>query len=118
MSPDEQPEQQSTPDFTAILDKLWAKYLPDVLERVTVLDSAVQACADGKWTSEIRAAAHSAAHKLAGTLGTFNLAHGTELAREFETMSANDESFSAADAARLKSIAVEIRAAVINRKPR
>ena len=33
-----------------------------------------------------REAAHAAAHKLAGTLGTFNLARGTELAREFELL--------------------------------
>jgi hypothetical protein len=66
------------------LDVMWAKFLPDIRERVNVLDMAAEAAAAGTLTEELRAAGQSAAHKLAGTLGTFGLGPGSELAREME----------------------------------
>ncbi len=67
-------------------------------------------------TQEQREAAHSAAHKLAGSLGTFSLPRGTELAREFEQACASEKSYKASQAGRLTAIAAEIRTIIDSRK--
>jgi HPt (histidine-containing phosphotransfer) domain-containing protein len=64
--------------------RLWAKFLPDIEQRVAVVEAAAQAAAAGTLSEADREAAHAAAHKLAGSLGTFGLQRGTELAREAE----------------------------------
>ncbi len=74
------------PDLAAALDRLWARFLPELRERVAVLESAVHSLAAGTLTAEKQEEAHAAAHKLAGVLGTFNLERGTELARELELL--------------------------------
>ena len=109
-------EQKPPPDLTALLNQLWTRFLPEIHERVAILESAAQACASGAITSEQHQAAHAAAHKLAGSLGTFGLAQGSELAREFELMCASDELCSLAQAQRLTAIAAEIRMIVNARK--
>ena len=57
------------PVLAAALDQLWTRFLPQIRERVSILESAARSLA---------------AHKLAGVLGTFNLSHGTGLARQLE----------------------------------
>jgi HPt (histidine-containing phosphotransfer) domain-containing protein len=64
--------------------RLWAKFLPEIERRVGALDSAASALAAGTLTSEARESAHGDAHKLAGSLGTFGLHRGTEVARQVE----------------------------------
>jgi HPt (histidine-containing phosphotransfer) domain-containing protein len=77
-------EQQ--PSLAGALDVLWAKFLPENEERVATLEAASAASARGSLSEDEREAAGSAAHKLAGVLGTFGLTRGTELARELEQM--------------------------------
>ena len=109
-------DQKLPPDITAILNQLWMRFLPEIHERVATLESAAQAYASGAATPEQHEAAHAAAHKLAGSLGTFGLTQGSELAREFELMCASDEPCSLAQAQRLPAIAAEIRSIVNSRK--
>lgn len=66
------------------LDLMWARFLPDIRERIDVLDDAAAAAASGALTDDLRKAAHAAAHKLAGSLGTFGLQRATDLARDLE----------------------------------
>jgi HPt (histidine-containing phosphotransfer) domain-containing protein len=105
----------STPDLTATLNQLWIRFLPEIRERVAILEAAAQARVAGVLTSEQREAAHSAAHKLAGTLGTFNLPRGTDFAREFEHACASEESCAATEAQRLSGLAAEIRSVIDGR---
>jgi chemotaxis protein histidine kinase CheA len=76
----------ASPDLTAALERLWAKFLPELRERVAILESSAHAVAAGSLTAAQQDEAQSAAHKLAGVLGTFNLERGTELARELELL--------------------------------
>lgn len=69
---------------------LWAKFLPQMQERMAKLDLANEAIAEGKLTEDLRAEANAAAHKLAGVLGTFGMTKGTVLAREAEVIYAGD----------------------------
>ena len=53
-------------------------------ERLTTLEAASTAFTEDTLSSEQVSAAAAAAHNLAGVLGTFGLARGTDLARELE----------------------------------
>lgn len=101
--------------LSAALDQLWAKFLPQMEERLAVMDAANRSLAAGTLTAEERAAAGAAAHKLAGVLGTFGLAEGTALAREAELTYAGDAALQG-NAARLEEIARQLNAMIRNRR--
>jgi HPt (histidine-containing phosphotransfer) domain-containing protein len=109
---DETSEKPAQPNLAAALDRLWARFLPEIRERVAVVDAAVQALAAGSLGAEQKDAAASAAHKLAGVLGTFSLARGTELARELELQFSGTP----ASASQLAAIASELRAVIDSRR--
>jgi HPt (histidine-containing phosphotransfer) domain-containing protein len=90
------------------LARLWEKFLPEILQRVRVLENAAAALESGILDADDRLAAAAAAHKLAGVLGTFGLAEGTSLAREAEVAYSESTSPDAAGMARLQQIAREL----------
>ena len=106
-------EHVAQPDLTAALDRLWQQFLPQTEERVATLGEASQALAEGKLSDDRREAAKSAAHKLAGVLGTFGLTKGTVLAREAEMLWAGDAD--PASAPQLAQIAAQLRALISGR---
>ena len=97
------------------LERMWVKFLPEIRERVAVLESAAAAFAAHALTATQQEAAHAAAHKLAGVLGTFNLAHGTILARELELLYSGENGPDLALGSRLAALAAELRATVESR---
>jgi Hpt domain. len=111
----EQPEIKPQPDLAAALNRLWIRFLPEMSERVAILQLAANACAESELSREIREKAHAAAHKLAGTLGTFSLARGTELAREFEKICEVEIECTSEQAALLSSLTQEI-ASIIDQR--
>ena len=104
------------PALTEALGRLWVQFLPQMEERVAILESAAAALAANQLSIEQHQAAHAAAHKLAGVLGTFGLAEGTLLAREAEAIFSAEPDPGPAAAARLAQIAAQLRAIVQNRK--
>ncbi|MGD0731578.1 MAG: Hpt domain-containing protein [Terracidiphilus sp.] len=98
------------------LDRMWTQFLPKMEERVTLLESAAAAFAAGRLSAEQRQAASAAAHKLAGVLGSFGLARGTELARELEVLYSAENEIDPGVGLRLISIAAELRSLVESRK--
>lgn len=74
------------PAMADALAKLWARFLPEITQRIALLESASASLSAGVLPDDQREAAHGAAHKLAGTLGTFGLPRGTELARSAENL--------------------------------
>jgi HPt (histidine-containing phosphotransfer) domain-containing protein len=108
------PQQQDAIKQT--LDRMWTKFLSQTMERVAILEDAAAAFSADQLSAEQRQAAHAAAHKLAGALGTFGLDRGTELARELEAMYYSENDLTAAHAAQLSSHVAEIRTLIENRK--
>ena len=98
------------PDITVALDRLWQQFLPQIEQRVAAVEAAAQALAAGKLSDDQREGAKSAAHKLAGVLGTFGLTKGTVLAREAEMLCMGDAD--PASAAQLEEIAAQLRAMI------
>jgi len=76
---------------------LWAKFLPEMQQRVSLVEEAANAAAAGTLTDEQRVAGHAAAHKLAGSLGLFGTKRGTELARQIEQALEDSASTPSAD---------------------
>jgi HPt (histidine-containing phosphotransfer) domain-containing protein len=87
--------------------RLWAKFLPEIERRVSMLDAAAAALAAGSLAAKERENAHADAHKLAGSLGTFGMHRGTEIARRAELALAVDPV--AATAQELAGWVAEIR---------
>ena len=100
--------------MTEAMNRLWAKFLPQMEERVTTLNqAAARLSAESVLSAEEQNRASSDAHKLAGVLGTFGLKEGTELAREAEGLY-NGE-LDARKAERLSAIAEQLRDMIANR---
>jgi HPt (histidine-containing phosphotransfer) domain-containing protein len=102
--------------LAAALDRMWAQYLPLMLERVEVLEAAARDFAAGALSVDRQQAAQAAAHKLAGVLGTFGLTRGTVLARELEIMYSRQSDSEASLSERLTNITAEIRTIIDSRK--
>jgi HPt (histidine-containing phosphotransfer) domain-containing protein len=109
-----QKDQQSA--LAGALDTLWAKFLPEMKERVATLRAAAEAFANGELSDEELVQAHASAHKLAGVLGTFGLTRGTVLARELEMLYSRENRPDAAQGPRLAEIAAELASIVEHRK--
>jgi HPt (histidine-containing phosphotransfer) domain-containing protein len=106
-------EHVAQPELNAALDRLWKQFLPQMEERVATIEAASTALTGGRLTDDQRGAAQTAAHKLAGVLGTFGLTKGTILAREAEMLYAGDAD--PASAAQLNDIAAQLRALILAR---
>ena len=102
--------------MASALETLWAKFLPEIRERVAVLESTAAGFEANTLTEEQRKEANSAAHKLAGTLGTFGLTRGTVLARELEVMYSDDTGPDAEMGAKLAELTGELKGIVEGRK--
>ncbi len=102
----------------AAIDALWAKFRPQMEERLAVLEAANRALEAGELSAAERDAAHAAAHKLAGALGSFGLTRGTELAREAELMFGREDESDTASIARVAWITDELSGMIRDRRKR
>lgn len=109
----ETPEQPSMADA---LGRLWVQFLPQLQERVTIIESANKALAAGTLSIDEQAAANSAAHKLAGVLGTFGLTRGTILAREAEVLYSGPQYTDPQAAPQLTEITSELKRMIHDHK--
>ncbi len=76
------PDPAALDNARALLKQLWSKHKDAIFERVSALETASRdaVALDPKAREEAR----SVAHKLAGLLGTFGFAEGSDLARDSE----------------------------------
>jgi len=68
------------------LDALWLKYLPTLRARLDSIQGALDAMKRGDLTDPERERAAHDAHKLAGSLGTFGILNGSEVAQRLERL--------------------------------
>ena len=71
-------------DLDAALAAIWERSRPLIRERLEAVERATAALATGTIDDATRDDGLRAAHQLAGSLGTFGLGEGSELAREIE----------------------------------
>ncbi|MFW6206082.1 MAG: Hpt domain-containing protein, partial [Gemmatimonadota bacterium] len=68
------------------MGELWEQFQGTMVERLEVLEAVGAGLLEGDVDGEALADARTAAHKLHGSLGTFGLHRGSELAAELETL--------------------------------
>jgi diguanylate cyclase (GGDEF)-like protein len=66
--------------------KIWEQGKSNIIERVGILEQAAQALLNGALDDDIRQKAKQESHKLIGTLGTFGIHEGSEVARQIEAL--------------------------------
>lgn len=71
-------------DGAGAMDAMWLRFRDRILERLQVVEAAVDAVRSGTLSEEQRGEAQREAHRLAGSLGTFGMEQGTEPARALE----------------------------------
>lgn len=71
-------------DLEKKLEALWEKFLPATTVRVNTIAEAAKELEAGVLREETREAAESAAHKIAGSAGTFGFMTITDIARDLE----------------------------------
>ncbi|HEY6291561.1 MAG TPA: response regulator [Terriglobia bacterium] len=107
------PDDSATAGHQAVikgrLAEVWNRARSRMIERLDVLDQAGVALLEGRLGSELRKQAESDAHKLAGSLGIFELAAGTRFAQEIERSLRCDSLRSEAQARRFSELAAALR---------
>lgn len=116
MDPLDPPTSSPPSGLAAALELLWQRHLPEIEARLAILDSAAAAIAAASLTSEQQQAAHAAAHKLAGVLGSFGLSQATAPAREIENLFAPDHSPASEETGRLAALAASLRSIIASRR--
>jgi two-component system alkaline phosphatase synthesis response regulator PhoP len=91
------------------LRAIFQQHADDFQARVATLEQALVALAAGCLDDELRLVAKREAHKLVGSLGTFGLTRGTDLAREVEQGLAQAHGPVVSDHARLSRCVVALR---------
>lgn len=78
-------QQQKTKHLEAVT-KAWEQFKPTMTERLAVLVVAKEALKINQLTAELQQQARIAAHKLAGSLGSFGFSQGSNLAKRLEEL--------------------------------
>jgi diguanylate cyclase (GGDEF)-like protein len=97
---------ENLPDTLAAI---WERSRETIMGRVEILESAALALLTAPLSDEARRAAESAAHKLAGAVGTFGFWEASAIAREGELILQGDDPITPANVLKLSNIAVQLR---------
>jgi len=90
------------------ITRLWARYKPAILDRLSVVEAAAVELLKGSIDGELRRKAEGEAHKLAGSLGTFGFPDASRDAHEIEVLLQSGH-LDATQTVRLSELAVNLR---------
>lgn len=91
------------------LRAIWDRREEDVLEQVALLERATLCLIGGDLADELRRQALSAAHKLAGSVGTFGFAEASNIARRIEDQLDGEEDIDPTEVLRISDLVVRLR---------
>jgi HPt (histidine-containing phosphotransfer) domain-containing protein len=100
--------QTSDQKLQAMISLVWERSRHTVAERASLLRTAADLLLEGRLDEAARKNAVDSAHKLAGVLGTFGLARGTDLAREAEVFFARSSGASKDEIERVRGMLAEL----------
>jgi HPt (histidine-containing phosphotransfer) domain-containing protein len=96
-------------ELTQRILKLWERYKPLCLERLSVIEEARTAASSTALDDEARGKAESAAHKLAGVLGSIGLPEGSKIASEIEALLKPGDTLAPGQLSRLPELVANLR---------
>jgi len=93
----------------AVLAGLWERFREPFSDQVSVLEDAAAAVRSGSLEPELHDRARREAHKLAGSLGTYGMPRGSEIARQLESWFGPDVQADPAEALLVWDMVVDLR---------
>jgi DNA-binding response OmpR family regulator len=96
--------QNNQPKGLASINKVLERFRKTFAEQVTVLEQAAIALSEGSWSDDMRQSAKENAHKLAGSLGTFGYAAGSNVARQIEQLLIGEATLGQRETAQFKQL--------------
>ena len=96
-------------ELKAAVYALWRRFHQTMLGRLDLIDQACKGTSEYPLGREQRLEARDAAHKLAGSLGTFGLSEGSRLASQLEGILEREAPLSPDDHCRLLGLAQKLR---------
>ncbi len=97
------PASSTQKQLLASVSWIWHRFQDRVLEQVAVLEQAAIAAQQSQLDDALRDEARQQAHSLAGSLGTFGVPQGSQVARHIEHLLQQDVSLSAAEVRQLQA---------------
>ena len=110
-----EPPDSNAKEMEELLQSLWTKNYGLLQERLKLIRDAYDRLAAGSLDNQTRCDAESAAHKLAGILGTFGLPQGSALASKIETSLAAQAPVGPEFAPQLQAWLTELEAVIASR---
>ncbi|MBF2003056.1 MAG: response regulator [Synechococcales cyanobacterium M58_A2018_015] len=104
----EAPASSSAEQTLAAIADVWDRFKPRILEQVAVLEQAATAISSQTLTEDLRQQAQQQSHSLAGSLGTFGLETGSQMARSINQL-LHRSGWSAAEGQRLRQLVAVLR---------
>lgn len=93
----------------AAMLRIWEQARPSLLGEIDDIDKATSALIEGRLDEDLRAAGERAAHKLAGSAGTFGFHRASEVASDLEVLLASGTDIDPGSGRRAAGRAAELR---------
>lgn len=103
------PSEGKEYELTQRILKLWERYKPLCMERLSVIEEARTAASSTALDDKVRGKAESAAHKLAGVLGSIGLPEGSKIASEMEALLQPGDTLAPGQLSRLSELVANLR---------
>jgi HPt (histidine-containing phosphotransfer) domain-containing protein len=103
------PSEDKENELTQRILKLWERYKQLCMERLSVIEEARTAASSTALDDEVRGKAESAAHKLAGVLGSIGLPEGSKIASEIEALLQPGDTLAPGQLLRLSELVANLR---------
>jgi HPt (histidine-containing phosphotransfer) domain-containing protein len=103
------PSEGKEYELTQRILKLWERYQSLCMERLSVIEEARPSAASTGLDDEVRGKAESAAHKLAGVLGSIGLPEGSKIASEIEALLKPGDTLAPGQLSRLSELVANLR---------
>ena len=94
------------------LRAIYLQYQGSLAEQLSVIDDAVLAALEGQWTDDVQREARRAAHRLAGSAGTFGFPDASAIARRVEELLERHPLPEGGEILRLSQWAVQLRSSL------
>jgi HPt (histidine-containing phosphotransfer) domain-containing protein len=103
------PSEGKEYELTQRILRLWERYRPLCMERLSVIEEARTTASSTGLDDEVRGKAESAAHKLAGVLGSIGLPEGSKIAAEIEALLSSGDTLAPGQLSRLSELVANLR---------
>jgi DNA-binding response OmpR family regulator/HPt (histidine-containing phosphotransfer) domain-containing protein len=86
VSVDKVDKRQAQAKVLAVVQQMWGNFKESLESHMALFEQAIAQLSTGTLDSELRSSAEAVAHRLIGSLGSFGLPQGSEVARQIEQL--------------------------------